>query len=483
MGPTRFILSIPLLDPDGHGRPHSAPQARTPARGGPGNRRQRGLGGNVRELVERFARPPERRRPRRDGCGRTGIESGGTPYRGAAPHTADVVRIPSNRSPGGLRERGAPRRDRFLPRLRGVRSGCASSGRPGGNDVRRRFGGPRGESHNRVPPRSLGPEEHQHSRGLRPCVRGHSRIRRRGRGGRPDRLHSFRLRGHADRRIHRRPHRREHRTPPSGLRPDEPALVAATVCQSTAPDDPTKLPPFARGGSMYLSAGWLRVDRGASVSEYEALAKNVIRRTLHIQPKENVIVETWNHGLPIATEVVYQVRAAGARPMLLFEDEDTYWKSVNTLPESKLGQVGSHEWKAMSEADGYVFIPGPADITKIREAGKKFSASTAYNDEWYRRAKRNRLRGARLGLGYVTEGRARSYGFDLPAWRAMVLEASSVDGQQIVRIGRKVTRELAKKGRLEITHPNGTRFSCDLVGRPAGIEDGIVTKEDLDAGG
>src|SRR5256886_12242262 len=64
----------------------------------------------------------------------------------------------------------------------------------------------------------------------------------------------------------------------------------------------------------------------------------------------------------------------------------------------------------------------------------------------------------------------------------MVLEASSVDGQQIVRVGRKVTRALAKKGRLEITHPNGTRFSCDLVGKPAGIEDGIVTKEDLDVG-
>lgn len=218
------------------------------------------------------------------------------------------------------------------------------------------------------------------------------------------------------------------------------------------------------------------------MSEYEALAKNVIRRTLHILPKENVIVETWNHGLPIATEIVYQVRAAGARPLLLFEDEDTYWKSIKTLPESKLGQVGSHEWKAIGEADGYVFIPGPADITKIREAGKKYSAATAYNDEWYRRAKRNRLRGARLGIGYVTEARARSYGFNLPEWQAMVLEASSVDGQQIVRVGRKIMRALAKKGRLEITHSNGTRFSCDLVGRPAGIEDGIVTKEDLDTG-
>src|SRR3989475_6748918 len=233
---------------------------------------------------------------------------------------------------------------------------------------------------------------------------------------------------------------------------------------------------------MSLSAWWLRGHRGASMSEYEALAKNVIRRTLHIQPKENVIVETWNHGLPIATEIVYQVRAAGGRPLLLFEDEDTYWKSISTLPESKLGQVGSHEGKPIAEADGYVFIPAPADTTKIGKTGKKSSAAPAYNDEWYGGAQRNGRGGARLGLGYVTEPRARSYGFDLPEWRAMVLEASSVDGQQIVRVGRKVTRALAKKGRLEITHPNGTRFSCDLVGKPAGIEDGIVTKEDLDVG-
>lgn len=218
------------------------------------------------------------------------------------------------------------------------------------------------------------------------------------------------------------------------------------------------------------------------MSEYEALAKNVIRRTLQVKPKENVIVESWNHGLPIATEFVYQVRAAGARPMLLFEDEDTYWRSVTSLPESKLGQVGGHEWKAMEQADGYVFIPGPADISRVREAGKRYSAATAYNTEWYRRAKRTRLRGARIGLGYVTEPRARAYGFDLNAWRAMVLDASSVDGRDIVRAGRKVARSLSRTGRLEVTHPNGTRFSCDLVGREAGIEDGIITKEDLDIG-
>src|SRR3989475_10430559 len=220
------------------------------------------------------------------------------------------------------------------------------------------------------------------------------------------------------------------------------------------------------------------------MSEYESLAKNVIKKTLKVKPKENVIVECWNHGLPVAAEFVYQLRAAGAHPMLLFEDEPTVWRSITTLPKSKLGHVGSHEWKAVDEADAYVFIPGPADISKVREVGsEKWGAFTGYNNDWYKRAEKNRLRGARIALGYATQPRATSYGFGLDAWRAMLLDASSVDPSEILRAGRKVQSALSKKGRLEISAPNGTRFSCDLVGRKAGIEDGGVCEEDLNDGG
>lgn len=219
------------------------------------------------------------------------------------------------------------------------------------------------------------------------------------------------------------------------------------------------------------------------MSEFEALAKNVIRRTLAIRPKENVIVECWNHGLPIAGEFVHQLRAVGARSMLLFEDEDTYWRSLSSLPKSKLGQVGSHEWKALAESDAYIFVPGPSDIRRIRELGMdRYDAATAYNDEWYRRAKKARLRGARIGLGYVTSPRAAAYGFDMDAWRRMMLDASSVDPREIVRRGRKAASILSRTGRLEITAPNGTRFACDLVGRKAHLEDGIVSEDDIDRG-
>ena len=78
------------------------------------------------------------------------------------------------------------------------------------------------------------------------------------------------------------------------------------------------------------------------MSEYEALAKSVLKRTLQVKAGENVIVETWNHGLPIAAEFVYQIRGLGARSLLFFEDEDTFWRSAATLPKAKQGKVGAH---------------------------------------------------------------------------------------------------------------------------------------------
>lgn len=218
------------------------------------------------------------------------------------------------------------------------------------------------------------------------------------------------------------------------------------------------------------------------MSEYESLAKTVLRKTVRLKQKENVIIECWNHGLPIATEFVFQARAMGARPMLLFEDEDTYWRSVTGLPEAKLGKVGSHEWKALSEADAYVFIPGPADLGRIREVGEKYDAAIGYNDEWYRRARRARVRGARIGLGYVTPQRAAIYGFDLAPWRAMMLAASAVEPAQLMRRGRKLRRLLAGRGRVEVTAPNGTNFTCDLAGRAPLLEDGAVSEEDIEQG-
>ena len=218
------------------------------------------------------------------------------------------------------------------------------------------------------------------------------------------------------------------------------------------------------------------------MSDYEALAKNVLTKTLRVKAGENVIVETWNHGIPIAREFVYQIRALGARPLLTFEDEEAFWRSASEIPKAKLGKVGAHEWAAMKEADAYVFITGPADINKMRENREGYNAMIGYNSEWYDRAEKYRIRGARVGLGYVSEQRARAYGFDLDAWRHMMLQASAVDPSILRKNGQKIQRLLSKKGHVTVTHPNGTHFEFGLTGRKAVLDDGVISKEKLDDG-
>jgi leucyl aminopeptidase (aminopeptidase T) len=203
---------------------------------------------------------------------------------------------------------------------------------------------------------------------------------------------------------------------------------------------------------------------------------------LHIQPKENVIVECWDHGLDVAREIIYQLRAVGARPMFLFEDEETYWRSVETLPATKLGHVAASEWAALSKTDAYIFVPGPADLPRYRKNLPKSAAAAGYNSDWYRRAKKASLRGARLLLGYATRERAVSYGFDLDAWRAMLVEASSGDFLTISRKSKKVASLLSGEGEVSISAPNGTRLAFSLKGRKAHLEDGIVDAEDREAG-
>ncbi len=218
------------------------------------------------------------------------------------------------------------------------------------------------------------------------------------------------------------------------------------------------------------------------MSEYETLAKNVIRKSLQVKPKENVIVETWNHGFDAAKEFVYQLRAAGARPMFLFEDEETHWRSVDTLPPSKLGQVSRSEWAALAEADAYIFLPGPADITRARANMAKWSASTAYNSDWYRRGRKAGVRGARVLLGYVSPERAQAYGFEYEPWRASILEGAATDFGLLSRKGHRLGDLLSQDADVHVTAPNGTDLSFRLKGRGAKCDDGIIDPEDLKAG-
>ena len=214
------------------------------------------------------------------------------------------------------------------------------------------------------------------------------------------------------------------------------------------------------------------------------LARVMLRQQLGLKRGENLIVETWNHTFGYAAACVVEARRIGAHPLLVVEDESSYFRSIQASPSvSSWSNPGSHEWAALAKAQAYVFFPGPADRGRMDALAPNVRrALVAYNDEWYARARRTGLRGVRSVLGYVSESEAERYGVVGPSWRTRILDASvRADFPTIVKDARRVEQMLRVGKTLRVTAPNGTDFQVRLRGRRPWVDDGVVGRDDLRA--
>jgi aminopeptidase len=213
------------------------------------------------------------------------------------------------------------------------------------------------------------------------------------------------------------------------------------------------------------------------------LARIVLHQSLRVKRGENLIVETWSGTLPWADSVVLEARVLGARPILLVEDEPTYWKSLDEAPVSNMGHVGSHEWAALKEADAVVYFYGPMDT--VREDAIPSSLQRrlrAIDHEWFRLIEKYGVRSVRIDLGRTSEIWARRYGVDLEEWRKELIAGSTVDPRMLQRDGSRVADVLYRGKELTISHPNGTDLTLRLLRRRPNVDDGVIDEEDVRAG-
>ncbi|MCI4320374.1 MAG: hypothetical protein L3J87_02855 [Thermoplasmata archaeon] len=213
------------------------------------------------------------------------------------------------------------------------------------------------------------------------------------------------------------------------------------------------------------------------------ICRTILSQTLHLRRGENLVVESWSHMLPWANLLVLEARKLGIRTTLLYEDEATYWRSVEESKAADLGRMPDPELGAIAKADGYVFFWGPED--RPRRAAlppEQGQALTAYNGAWYEAATKSRLRGCRIELGRATPAAARFFGVNPVTWQANVLAGSRADMKGIARDAARVASRLRKGKQLRVTHANGTDVSVRLLGRKPTVDDGIVDADDVRTG-
>jgi leucyl aminopeptidase (aminopeptidase T) len=195
------------------------------------------------------------------------------------------------------------------------------------------------------------------------------------------------------------------------------------------------------------------------------------------------MIESWSESLPWAKPFVTEARRLGANPMLLYEDEEAFWNAIQGGLSAATGRVGGHEWAALDKTSAYVFFFGPHEWPRQSEMpSRKLSGVAAYNPEWYRRAAKAKVRGARMYLGRTSQLAADRWGLDLAAWREELMRASLVPPGELHRLGTRVGDRLRRGKVVKVQHPNGTALSFRLGKFPVQLDDALVDNSDLKVG-
>lgn len=202
-------------------------------------------------------------------------------------------------------------------------------------------------------------------------------------------------------------------------------------------------------------------------------ARNIVTRYLKVRAGENAIIESWDHTMSLARAMVDEVRRVGGHALLVHEDENAWWRAIDRKQSKLLGKSSAPEWAALKAADVYVNFWGPGDTDRIEKLPEKtFDEALAWNWPWYAVARKAGLRGGRMTVGFVTEGRAEKWGLDLAQWEESALRACLIDPEETAKSGARLARALSRGKKVRITHPNGTDLEVALAGVAPRVFDG-----------
>ncbi|MGI0071734.1 MAG: aminopeptidase [Thermoplasmata archaeon] len=220
---------------------------------------------------------------------------------------------------------------------------------------------------------------------------------------------------------------------------------------------------------------------GSSPSRRETqFARAVLTRNLQVRPGENVIIEGWTHTLPWAVALARETRRLKAHPLVLFEDEDAFWDSVEHHEDAILGAAPAHEWAALGKTNVYIHMWGAGDRMRMASLpGGRGEKLIAFNNAWYKAAAKSGLRGSRLEIGRPFPNLARMYRVDESSWRNQLIDATLVDPERLRAVGKPIERALERGRRLRIQDDHGTDLTLGLAHRRAFGAYGRITKEEI----
>jgi len=209
----------------------------------------------------------------------------------------------------------------------------------------------------------------------------------------------------------------------------------------------------------------------------ERFARQVVDKAMRITKGESVFILSVREALDLAEAIALECDLVGAKPMVVTRS-DKYMEKALTKPSEEFVETTPKHWLSAIEAtDAYIGIGRPAlaevPVSRIGAWSRGRKPITDAMDK----------KGVRwVGIGYPTTKRAKESRITLAKFKKVTLSALDIDLEELAQRGRKIVGAVAHSAKVHVTSEHGTDIEFQVKGRKWIIDDGIISKEDREAG-
>ena len=212
-------------------------------------------------------------------------------------------------------------------------------------------------------------------------------------------------------------------------------------------------------------------------------AARIVNECLQLKTDEQVTLFTFDHTLDYAKDLALEVEKANGVSVTIIQTNDFYWSLLKEVPESQLTRRQKGLLALIDQTDAIIALGGPKDPSQFTTVpGERIAKFVQGFQEMQDKTVEKKIRTINLLVGFVTEERAKTYGFDFDRWTRVVNDSLNVDHFEIGRIAGRLAPIIEKGTDARITSPSGTDLRFKFKGRPVHVHDGILDKSDLERG-
>ncbi len=215
----------------------------------------------------------------------------------------------------------------------------------------------------------------------------------------------------------------------------------------------------------------------AQQGNVDRLAHRIVTTSVAVRPGEVVVITGGKHTIPLMEALAIETQKAGGMAAILLSS-DKVVRSLNVdVPEQFLTQEPRYFAEWLKRADVFITLPTASDI-KALDAGVPATRLAKVNEAGqFLPPLLDDMKFRELDISYPTRERGASWGIEGQTYVTMMWNAIGADYQRIAQQGDALREMLQGAKSVHVTAPSGTDVTFAVEGRPAFVDEGVITAE------